>query len=328
MKSESKANYPMEQPSGLCDLIGLGFRLWRQNLPVIFRAVIIPNLILFSASAVFQWAITYGFSSVGDFQKIIGTVVLIALASVAYLGAGFFYALRQLALVRYLTGFAETFEAADIYARKRWLDLFGLYSINAALILVFSAIWGCIMGLSAALTAAAGPLGAVVGSVGIAIAVFGLVLTVCVAMLFGLMGVSVLACEEGNFAQILNSTFRWTFKYFGRALCFSGVYYIVLSAVSVPVSIPIVIASATDVLVHQVQAGAAGMADYKISLLALIFEQFWEGLCSLLLRPVLAISYGLFYLDLRQRVDGIDLMAKIKALKAAYIGAADGPQGY
>lgn len=321
---------PMDEPLGLCDIIGLAFRIWRRNLGLIVRSLLFPTIIYFVASTAFQWCLTYGISAGAELPRIITIVCLGVVSVLFYIGSLFFIALRQMALLRLFTGFSSDWQKALAYARKKLWWMVGLTAISVLLSSVIVGIWVCVILLSAALTGA-GPAGAIAGFTGIAIGGFGFVVTVFILMLLSLMGFSVLACEETSFFGVIGRAFHWTFKYFSRVLAFSFIYWVIFLVVTVPVSLPILIASVADMSIQQIQSGASAAAaaagDAKLSLPVMIFVQVWESFCSLLLRPVHLLCFGLFYLDLRQRIEGLDITRKLNELKSSY-GAADGIQGH
>jgi hypothetical protein len=317
---------PIEQPAGLCDLIGTAFRIWRRNLPLIFNALFLPTLCFFAAITILQCCITYGFDPKFELSKMLGTGAVIFVSGIGYFVSFAWLSIRQLALVRYFTGFSTDWQKALAYANKKLWWMLGLLFLSGLLSMVVIGIWVCIFVISAAIVAT-GPLGAVAGSIGMILGVISGIFTAGILLLVAMMGISVLACEDNvSFFGVISQSFRWTFKHFGRVICFACVYYVVFSAVSLPVSLPIVAASAADTYFGQVQSGGSAEA-YKPSMLVLIFMQTWEGLWSLLLRPVSLICFGLLYLDLRQRADGLDLTKKLQKLKMENLGAENGIQG-
>jgi hypothetical protein len=318
---------PSEQPQGLCDLIGLSFRIWRRNLPLIFRVLILPTILYFAATGVLQWCLTWGISNMSDLPKIIMAVAAGLAAILVFFVALIWLSIQQLALVRLFNGFAPDWQKALAYARKKFLVMLGLFGISVVLSSVVMLIWFCILGLAGAVTAT-GPAGAILGSVGILFAVVGMFISVSMLMLVCLMGFSVLACEETTFFGVIGRAFNWTFKHFGRVLCFGFMFYVIFSVVSIPVSLPVIAVSVGDMFVNQIQNGAAASSTYRASLGVMLLIQFWEGLCSLLLRPVTVICFGLFYLDLRRRSDGLDLLRKLKELNESTGGAENGIQGH
>lgn len=323
MTAGSFENLPIDQPLGLCDVIGLAFRIWRRNLGLIFRVLIVPTILLSISTTVLQVCLTYGVSKNNDFAHIIGYVAAGLLAFFLYLFSLFFLTIRQLAIMRLFTGFAPDWQKANAYVSKKLPWLFGLTAISALIWGVIIGVFFCLIGLSTFLSAATGPGGAVLGMVGIFAGFFGLIVVVSLMLLFTFMGLAVLACEDTTFFGVIGQTLHWTWRYFGRVICFAFVFYIVFTVVSMPVSLPVAIASVADAFL-QAKGGSASAADYKISLGVMIFVQVWEAICGLLLRPVTVLAFGLFYLDLRQRNDGLDLFLKVKKLKAQYLGVSDG----
>lgn len=253
-----------------------------------------------------------------------GTIGIIFASGIAYLFSFAWLSLRQLALIRLFTGFAPDWQKAVAFANKRLWWLVGLLVLTFLLSTVVIGIWVCLFVISAALMAT-GPVGAVAGTVGMVAGVILGILTAGVLMLVGMMGYSILACEDKvGFFGIISQAFSWTFKHFGRVLCFSFIYYVVFTVVSLPVSLPIIAASALDTYFGQLHSGVDA---YKPSIAVLIFMQAWEGIASLLLRPVSMLCFGLLYLDLRQRADGLDMLKKLESLKQEFLGADNGIQG-
>ncbi len=313
---------PIDQTLGLCDLISLAFRIWRKNLKLIFKALITPTVLYFVSVSVLQWCVSYGFKA--GFGMAAVSIGLVIVSALVYLFALIFMALRQIALLRYLTGFSSTWEKAEAFARSRWLWLLGLTGVTVTVSGVLIGVWVCVMVLSAVVSAKSAAIGSIFAAVGIFIGMIGFFISLMFLGLLSVMGFSVLSCEEDSFFGLIGRTFHWTFKYFGRVMAFSCVFYIVFSIVTVPVSIPVVFASVADVAIRQAQGTYS--SDSELSLGVLIFVQAWEAVTGLLLRPVTLLCFGLFYLDLRQRAEGLDIVRRLNLLKAAQ-GAENEPSG-
>ena len=318
---------PLDEPQSICDLIGVAFRIWRRNLPLIIRQLMLPTIIYFIASTIFQCCLSYGITPGADLGRILAASALGFISGLFYLFSLFFIAVRQLALLRLFAGFSSDWSKADAYSKKKVWWIVGLSLITGLLSSVVVGIWVCVILLSAALTGT-GPLGVIGGTAGIVVGIIGLSATVLVLLLLSHMGFSLLACEDCSFFGVIGRAFFWTFKNFARVLAFGFIYFVTITVVTVPVSLPILIASVADVSVHQYQSGAASAAgDSKLSIGTMIFVQVWESFCSLLLRPAGLLCFGMFYLDLRQRVEGFDIARKLNQLKSDY-GASDGIQGH
>lgn len=328
MTSGGKTSIPMDQPQGLCDLIGLSFRIWRDNLPLIIRVLIVPTVVYFTAATALQWCLTFGIHAKADLPRIFITIGVGAIALIVYFVALVFLSVRQMALLRYFTGFASDYKKALAFANKRfwWLVLLSLITVLCSSVVL--GIFVCIVVISGAMMASAGAGGAIFGAFGMLLGFVALMIAISLIVILSLMGFSILSCDENcTFFEVIGQSFHWTFKYFGRILCFGFIFYVVFSVITVPVSLPVVIASLGDMAMTQIQTGKPLSSDYHVSIGVLLFIEAWEGLCSLLLRPITMLCFGLLYLDLRQRADGIDLSRKLKTLKAAYGGAENGIQG-
>lgn len=315
MTTSKTQKFPMSEPLGLCDLIGLAFRIWRQNLGLIFRSLITPTIFYFASTTLLQWTISYGANASSDLPRILSMVGLAFLSCIVFVISLIFLSVRQLALVRLFSGFASTWEQALAYSRKRTLWLVGLFAVTAILSMVIFGILICVIALAAVATKW-GPAASLLGAGGIITGIFLLIIAVGLLMVLSLMGFSVLACEDTDFFGVIGRTMHWTFKNFGRVMCFSIIFYVIMSAISLPVSLPVVVLTIADMTWQQIQTGASAAGDAKLSLGVMLFVQFWDGLSSLLLRPVSFISFGLLYLDLRQRNDGLDLACRLQELSA------------
>lgn len=313
---------PIDQNFGLCDLISLAFRIWRKNLKFIFKALITPTVLYFVCVSVLQWCVSYGFKSGAGMIAV--SIGLVLLSGIGYLGSLIFMAIRQIALLRYLIGFSSSWEKAEAFAKSRWTWLLGLTAVSVGVSGVLLGVWVCVMVLSAVVSAKSSAA-AIFAAVGIFVGMIGFFISLMFIGLLTVMGFSVLSCEEDSFFGLIGRTFHWTFKYFGRVTAFACVFYIVFSIVTVPVSIPVVFASVADVALRQAQGTMS--PDSELSLGVLIFVQAWEAITGLLLRPVTLLCFGLFYLDLRQRAEGLDILRRLNLLKAAQ-GAGNEPSGH
>lgn len=315
MTSGEFPRLPLNQPLGLCNIIDMAFRIWRQQLPLIFRVLLLPTIVYFASATALQWCFTWGIAGSGnELPKMIGTFGLGIIALLFFLASMAILAEKQLSLLRLFLGFSPNWQSAEEFGRKKFWWLVGLYTVLGLLGLVLGGIDGCVIGLSAVIIKM-NPLAAILGAGGILFGIVALVLLISALILLGFMLLPVLACEELSFFSVLGRTFHWTFKPLGRVLCFCFLYYVIFWAVSVPVSLPVVAVSIADVSWTQIQTGAAPSSD-RLSLGVMIFAQFWDALCSLLLRPVSMLAFGVLYLDLRQRIEGMDIFIKLRANKA------------
>lgn len=321
----SSENLPMDQPLGLCDVVGLAVRIWRKNLGLILRALMMPTIMLAISTSVLQFCLQYGFSGFSDFPRTVAFIGAAFAAFLLYIFALFYLAVQEIALVRLFTGFAPDWEKARAFSMKRLPWVIGLSFINLMIWGVILAIFFCIIGISTFSMSLPGA-GPVLGTVGMIVGFFGIIVTISVMLLYMLMGFAVIACEETTFFGVIGRTFNWVGRYFGRTLCFGFIFYTIFTAISMPVSLPVVVVSVIDAM--QAGAHATAGAEPKLSMPVLMFVQVWESICGLLLRPLTVLSFGLYYLDLRQRADGLDLFRKLRVMKEQFASVGEnGLQG-
>lgn len=297
-----------DQPQGLLDLVGMSFRLWRRNAGFIVRALIAPSIFLMIGTTGFNCLLSYSKSFSGDIPK---AVLLGVVSFILYVFGQVWMHVRTMALLRLTNGFAPDWKSALTFAHSRWLWLIGEFVITLAMSIFLCGFWFVIMAIAVGVTKAGSP-GQVMSAVVIIGSMLGLGLTVCFLILFWYVMVCVLACEDTNFFGVVGRTFQVMFQNFGRVVGFGLIIYMVLNAAAIPVTLPVVIASAADAAFRQM---AGGGYDYTPSLWVVIFSQFWEAVTQLVLRPVGFFAFGLLYLDLRHRADGLDIRRRLRVLK-------------
>ena len=298
-----------DQPQGLLDLIGMSFRLWRRNFGFIVRVLIWPSIILMIGNTGLQCCFTYIQSFAHDIPK----GILLFVASLVFLIVG---AIRLgvvlLALLRITNGFAIDWPAAMAYAWKRISWLVGLCTLTSLMSILVMGVWFFLFGISIAI-AQTGPAGQVAAICAMLISGLGFTVTIILLSLYWCLLMPILACEDTTFFGVLGRSFQMLVRHFLRVLGFGCVIYMVMIAAAVPVSLPVALASAGDIAYRQITTGSYG--DGSPSLFVVIFAQFWETLTQMVLRPVTTFAFGLLYLDLRHRADGLDLRRRLRQLK-------------
>jgi len=307
---------PLTQPQSAADLIGAAFSLYRKHVPFIFKILVGPTVAAALASLALQWAVNYALVGGSNKPSAIALVVLVILgAFAAVLAAKWILTIRQLALVRHANGFAREFPEADRYMWSRRWAVLGILLLAIVVIVAVTIAWTIELSL-AVWIARAGQAGTALSVVGILFGALGLCLTLGYAVVLLYMVLSVLACEESPLSIIISRATRLTFRDSARALGFGALLIITISAMSYPLSLPIVAITAFDVVKHGLTAGSLSES-YKLPFYLMVLNQTWESLVNLLLWPVTYLAYGFFYQDLRLRQEGLDLVRQLEALPGA-----------
>ncbi|MBY0359030.1 MAG: hypothetical protein K2W82_13590 [Candidatus Obscuribacterales bacterium] len=301
----------IEEPQGLCDLVTCAFRVWRQNIRLIIKVLAVPSAVTLLCATVTVGLLIYGLEEkTPDLAIALLLFFIGVLCAVGCLVAACVTSIRNLALIRYLCGSAASWEEANGYMRKKFWWLVGLMgSAIFALVLIFC-FWGFLLGFSLAM-AKYNPLFIIVASLFVPTACVGAGVSMLIFFLVTAIGAAVVCLEDLDFAGVIRRSFYWTFHYFGRLVCFSIVFYTVIGIVSAPIKFPVLIMSLVDLAARDLFHSVA----LKPSIYMVFFEQFWTALSAMLLQPVTLLSFGFFYLDLRNRAEGSDLARRLAALK-------------
>ena len=219
--------------------------------------------------------------------------------------------LRGVAIIRMAVGNCETFEEAYKYAKKRWLAALLIYSLTVLLPLLVILFWAIVtVGVIAVgrqynlfpyLTVL--PFGLV-----------GLLSTVTVAWSFlvGSLMLCVLACEDLPVMQVMRRGEELTVKYLWRGGSFVCLLTIVLLLLSLALDMPLIAISFFDLSAHG--SGAQNVASLQLPLYLEVIAAVWEGLLNIVVFSIALIADGLYYRDVRLRLDGLDITYKLAQL--------------
>lgn len=306
---------PATKPQSVGDVIGRGFRIYRVNIPLFVQALMWPTIVSMLGKVVFQWGLTTIVRA--NFREpllMIYSIIAILVGLVVSLVALYFLTVRQLSFVRLVDGFAESYKEAHKHVSTRGWMVVLIFIVSVILGLGLSALW-MIASLvcanfmkigSSTLTVATIAFIAATGSFFWAVFILGLI-TMC--------AMTVVACEKESLAGAILRGFGLIFHDLGRAWLFGVVLAITISAISYPLSLPIVGLTFFEFFRHGVQ-NSAQMADpSKIPFYVLVLSQAWESTVNMMLWPIIYLSFGLLYYDLRVRQEAVDVVQTLNLLE-------------
>ncbi len=310
-----------ENPQSVGDIIGRAVRVFRTNVPLIFKALIMPSIFLMAGSFAIQYTLSYG---VVDVAKTSNWVYGIVLALVFFVGwvvatiGSWIVTLRQLALVRLFLGFSPDWKTADQNLwNKKWV-LVGLYIFTAMIFSCIFGLWfiqlgfvGVFVGLLKDHPTALG----LVSLIGFTVWLLGVALTAGLSFMVVMVGFSCMACEDVPFFTIMGRAFRLTFSNFWRSLGFGIVLTCVMMALYSPLALPVVALSLADYF--RAGVSTANAETYQVPLYILAVDQVWEALTGMLLRPIMFLSFGYYYFDVRLRREGLDIVRRLTKMSHA-----------
>lgn len=305
---------PSDQPQSVGDLIGRAFRVYRRNIPLFFKVLLGPTIFATIGSLGLQWAVTYGVTpepTQGMSLPLLAALIIVSI--IILLAAKWILAVRQLAFVRMMAGFASDYATAyDYVARRKWMVL-ALYLSGVALMVAAFVVWVLEMALMALLPRF-GLAMAIFTVFGVLIGAFGLLGSVCLIVLVGFLVFSAAACEDVPLTMLISRGLSLTLNDFGRSLGFGVLLVIAITAISYPLTLPVVILSLVDMFREGISSETI-VGSYRMPFYLMVVGQVWESLVNMLLWPVIFMAYGLFYYDLRLRQEGLDLTMRLDALQ-------------
>lgn len=310
-----------ENPQSVGDIIGRAVRVFRNNIPLIFKSLITPSIFLMAGSFAIQYTLSYGVVDVAKTSNWVYGIVLAVIFFVGWVTAtigSWVVSLRQLALVRLFLGFSPDWKSADQNLwGKKW-TLVGLYMFTVMIFSCIFGLWfiqlgfvGVFVGLLKDHPTALG----LVSVIGFAVWLLGVCFTGGLGFMVVMVGFSCMACEDVPFFTIMGRAFRLTFSNFWRSLGFGFVLTCVMTSLYYPLALPVVALSLADYF--RAGVSAANAETYQVPLYILAVDQVWEALTGILLRPILFLSFGYYYFDVRLRREGLDIARRLTRMSQA-----------
>lgn len=305
---------PPSQLQSVGDLIGRAARAYRKNIPLFFHVLLWPTVFATAARVIMQWGLTRGLKEHnGDLTRIAIAVACIVVGVLAVLAAGWILTLRQLAFVRMINGFSATYhEAIEFINQRQWRTM-GVFVIGYAIGVAGCFVWGFMLAISAVFMKG-GSFFTLLSLIGMAVSAVGFAATMAVFMVVGFVICGVLACEDNGVGMSLSRAFALSFRDIWRSLLFGILLMITITLLSYPLTLPMVLLSLFEFF-RQGMAADVLTDPYKLPFYCLVIDQVWEALVSLALWPLMFLSIGLFYYDLRMRKEALDIVQRLRQLE-------------
>lgn len=217
--------------------------------------------------------------------------------------------LRSSAIVRMILGLDSDFGAACKWIKARSRSLFGAYSIILLPPLVSLLLWTFVAFLFVSFIPIPQPQRLLVGSIGFGIIGFGLTVSISLSALFGALLLSVIACEEGSFTHCLNRSYYFFKLRMLRGGSFICLITIALLLVCIACYSPIILLAIVEKLTH-LDLGLESRS-IPIDILGAAIDTTFNVISF----GIGFTGYGLFYRDLRLRLEGQDLLSKLANLQ-------------
>jgi len=306
-------NLAVSTPMSTGDIVGRSFRIFRQNILLIGKILVLPTILMCLGRVGVVVGSTYGFKLMSEPANGVIWFILAALGGTVLIAGALILWLRSLALVRYLTGFSTSYQDAEPFVVSRIWSLIGLGLASGAASMVVLIIWGVLMALSIPSLKAHG-LVPIIGSFGLATSLLGLTTSlIFLSLVYNLVGTAVaLEPKDRDLGSLIGEGLTLTFKSFWRSLGFLLVTVTSVSVVAYPMTLPMVILIAG----YMIMQGVAGnvTAEPTLPMYIQVINAVWETVVNMLISPIYYLAYALYYCDLRMRQHGVDLIERIDAV--------------
>ncbi len=303
---------PPAKPQSVGDLIGRSFRLYRSHFNLLFRTLMGPTIVAALGALGIQFYISRLMESTAVRNDPLPYAV-IGVSIIVVMIAKWILTVRQLALVRMAAGFDHNYATAHIWLSKRkWRVLllcFGIFGVSVLAVGVWTV--ELVFATQLAKGSAADTL---LASVGILVAPLGIAASILLIVLISFITFAVFACEDQRVSTVINRGFSLTFGDFWRTIAFGLLLYATVAFITIPLSLPLVAASAFDMYQHGLNSSVEYDA-YQMPLYLMVLSHVWESLINMLLWPVAFMAFGLFYHDLRLRQEGLDIRRALDVLE-------------
>lgn len=125
----------------------------------------------------------------------------------------------------------------------------------------------------------------------------------------------VLACENVPLLEIFKRAFSLAKSSLIRGICFMCLLLICIFALQTACQLPILAVRLIDVIIRGITGSPTTVsAVYHPSAFAEMITVFLSSLIGILICSIGCATYAIYYLDLRQRLEGVDIVNKIEAM--------------
>lgn len=312
-----------ERVLSLADIVSLTFRRFRLYYKLYFKTLFWPALFCSLASHI-------AYLSLQHWVSIAATSLLAATPFILHMGVSllsmvvwFFSAwelcLRSCALVRAVLCLDPTYKDSFNILKKRSGTVF--FACNLALLppvlcLIFWAI--VIVASAAALNVALGGSERVAfGAVVFAIIGFALTISVMISGLFGSLLLAIVTLEQLSFVESFKRTWLLVSLRMMRGGSFTSLLAVAIAMVCVVIESPMIILQVFEQASHA--SFKLSQTPYLIDLLEIALEVPF----NIFTFSISFTAYGLFYRDLKLRLEGADLLARLARLERLAKGNTD-----
>lgn len=303
-----------EKVLSLGDIVSLTFRRFRLYYKLYFRTLFWPALFCSLAGHIAYLSVQHWVSIASTSLLAMTPFVLHMAVAFCSMVIWFFSAwelcLRSCALVRAVLCLDPDYKDSLGILKKRSATVFfacNLALLPPALCLIFWFV--VILAVAAALNVAAGGSAKVaIGAVLFAVIGFGLTVSVMISGLFGSLLLAIVTLEHISFIESFKRTWLLVSLRMMRGGSFTSLLAIAIALVCVVIESPLIILQVFEQASHA--SFKLSQTPYLIDFLEIILEVPF----NIFTFSISFTAYGLFYRDLKLRLEGVDLLSRLARL--------------
>ena len=268
-------------PSSVGDVISQSLRLCRNNFKFLVKTLLFPSLI----ELVGNLCIVIGANGItaGDSSHLLQNILILLPGLLFRLIGEFMLTLRQLALIRWFTGFASSYKEASDFIWKR--KFYVVFAVVAIYTLTMAALffWAVVMGVS--LVFIKYKAVAIFAITAVCVSFIAMFVSLILCALPLSLITPAIACESSNFTTVMTDSITMTFKNFFRTFLFTILLMLTVYVVDVALdSVPIV---ATFFERFRAIMFSEGHSLPKtVNLYVQVLSSVWHAVSNMLVSPV------------------------------------------
>ena len=293
---------PINEPLSPGDIVGTAFNLLRRNIGFTCKVLLVPTIINALGSIAIQWALT----KPAAMQSIAGMGFLFLLGLLGLivgLIAKWILTLRQMALMRMAGGFSDDWQEAYKTVLDRKWQVVALWILTAIITVAILIAWVVQFYLTTMRHRNDESVMAFLAGLVL------LIIAISILCFAAFLGLCLIACDKRNFKDTIDRTIMLISGNFSRCLGFSLALLITIAILSYPLSMPIALLGVWDTYRLGISHNTNEMPIHTA-----IAGHVWESLITLLISPLFSFAFAVFYVDLLNRKEGLDLRRRLAAI--------------
>lgn len=312
---------PINEALSPGDIVGVAFNLLRRNIGFTCKVLITPTIINALGSIAMQWALT----KPNEMQSLasMGFLVLVGLVGLAVgLIAKWILTLRQMALMRMAGGFSSNWQEAYQTVLSRKWQVVALWILTAIMSVGMFIIWIVQVYFTVARSQSYALRHSTETTLIFLGGLFLLIFFLSITWFAAFLALCLIACDKQNFQQSVDRTIALIGSNFPRCVGFSSALVITIMILSYPLSMPIAALGVWDTYRLGISHSASEMPLHTT-----IAGHVWESVITLLISPLFSFAFAVFYVDLLNRKEGLDLRRRLAALTQTSAEEQNGTAG-